>query len=164
MIGMDAMHSVTDPLAAISFSYGILGLRWWNTLMGLLILGVAYYFYRKIRNLLELRRECTIEVSAVVTAIRVSRSVDGTFGGRGKFYCADYRYEYNDMVYESRSSLYGRPSIQPVAGEVVTISIDPFDPERLFDVYTRSAMHFYMMLCAIYIASGLVMIVMQFID
>ena len=42
MIGMDAMHSVTDPLAAISFSYGILGLRWWNMLMGLLILGVAY--------------------------------------------------------------------------------------------------------------------------
>ena len=119
--------------------------QWQWVIPALVLLGLAYYIFTRWRSLYRFKLQCTFEVPAVITALRKSRSVDGTFGGRGTHYNADYRYEYEGRVYESRTFVYGQKQFHtPKIGDVTMIRIDPYAPENLFDPFAESALQFYL--------------------
>lgn len=117
---------------------------WSIAFMAIPVAVLAYIFYKNGNKLKEQKRECTIEVQAVITAVRKGRSIDGHFGGRGPHYNADYEYVYEDQTYKSHNCIYGQARMGgPKVGDAVTIRINPFEPTELFDPLAESAMSFY---------------------
>ena len=118
--------------------------EWQWVIPALVLLGMAYCFFTRWRNLNRFKQQCTVEVPAVITAVRKRRTFDGTFGGRGMCYNADYRYEYEGMAYESHAFIYGRKQFyEPKIGEAVIIRINPYAPAELFDPLAEGALDFY---------------------
>jgi hypothetical protein len=118
-------------------------ISWEIVFMGLGLIGLGYYLYTKVGRLRERKRVCTAEVPAVITAVRRGYSIDGTFGGRGPHYNADYQYEYEGKVYESHTDIYGQLRTgKPNVGETVMIHINPFEPATIFDPLAEAAMNF----------------------
>ena len=140
---------ITEPTGAKVYKQPF-QINWFVVIMALPLGVLAFYCYKQIRKLRDIKRECTIEVPAVITAVRKGYSIDGHIGGRGPHYNADYQYEYNGKTYESHHSIYGSAKTGgPKVGEMVTICINPFEPTELFDHLAETALQFYLTSCVL---------------
>ena len=140
---------ITEPMAAKIYKQPF-QINGFVIFMAIPLGMLAYYFYRQGCMLREMKRVCTIEVPAVITAVRKRYSIDGHFGGRGPHYNADYQYEYDGKTYESHHSIYGNAKIGgPKVGEMVTIRINPFEPTELFDHLAETALQYYITSCVL---------------
>ena len=151
MILLDATPNIvyeTGPSYTYTYRQP-LQFSWFTAFLAIPLAVLGYVFYKNGSKLMDQKRECTIEVQAVITAVRKGRSIDGHFGGRGPHYNADYEYVYEDQTYKSHNSIYGQAKMGgPRVGDVVTIRINPFEPAELFDPLAESAMSFYFTSCA----------------
>ena len=144
-----AAQIITEPAAARVYKQPF-EINWFVVFMAIPLGLLAYYCYKQSCKLRDMKRECTIEVPAVITAVRKRYSIDGHIGGRGPHYNADYQYEYNGKTYESHHSIYGSAKTGgPKVGEMVTIRINPFEPTELFDHLAETALQFYLTSCVL---------------
>ena len=147
---LDAIpYTVYETSPTYTYTYrSTLEFSWSIALMAVPLAVLGYVFYKNGNKLKDKKQECTIEVRAVITAVRKGNSIDGHFGGRGVHYNADYEYVYEDQTYNSHNNIYGNArQFGPKVGDVVTIRINPFEPTELFDSLAESAMHFYFASC-----------------
>lgn len=146
---MNRMEAVSYFISRLEDSYSYtykppFHYQWSLVLMALPLAVMGFLLFRQGSKLLRMKRECTIEVTAVITELRRSRSIDGFFGGRRIQYNAEYQYEYDGTTYESHNPFYGRQHYQkPEVGQIVTIHINPFAPTELFDPLAEASMRFF---------------------
>ncbi len=152
MILLDATPNIvyeTGPSYTYTYKQP-LQFNWFIAFLAIPLAVLAYHFYKNGSKLMDQKRECTIEVRAVITAVRKGRSIDGYFGGRGPHYNADYEYVYEGQTYKSHNSIYGNARLGgPKTGDAVMIRINPFEPTELFDPLAESAMNFYFTSCSL---------------
>lgn len=107
--------------------YVLIILTIWMFFFGVVFLGVAIWFNRMVNKK---KAVCTKPMKALVTSIERVDNVSSD-GIRTTSWYPVYKYVIGDLVYEKRSFM-GSPSQDFTVGEMVTIYINPNNPNEFY--------------------------------
>lgn len=119
-----------------SHSSGFFGSNMFYIVMGVALLALAaWLIYSKFYRYSLLKKSCTVPVEARIF------SVDSKFGGKGgRYWNVTYEFFYNERRYIANNDYWEQARYhRPIEGNVVTIMINPYNPNEYYDAILNHA-------------------------